>query len=82
MAPANGATLANEDASNASVQTFTRDPTIKRRWILNAFDMACTGHISPGSWKRDGDRSAEYNTIKYWTDLAQLLERGKFQGLL
>ncbi|KAM0751437.1 Nitrilotriacetate monooxygenase component A/pristinamycin IIA synthase subunit A [Meredithblackwellia eburnea MCA 4105] len=43
--------------------------------------MFSAGHISPGSWKRDDDKTSEYLDLKYWTDLAQLLEKGKFNGL-
>lgn len=49
--------------------------------ILNAFDMACLGLQLPGLWKHPDDQSRRYNTIEYWTNLAQLLERGKFTGL-
>ena len=52
-----------------------------RQIRLNAFDMNCVGHQSPGLWRHPRDRSAEYNTLKYWTDLAKILERGKFHGL-
>ncbi|MCI9886934.1 LLM class flavin-dependent oxidoreductase [Micrococcales bacterium 31B] len=48
---------------------------------LNAFDMTCVVHQSPGLWRLPGDRATEYNTVKYWTDLARLLERGLFEGM-
>src|SRR3954452_10750299 len=48
---------------------------------LNAFDMSCIGHQSPGLWTYLGDRAAEYNTLEYWTDLARILERGKLDAL-
>src|SRR6516225_2968801 len=48
---------------------------------LNAFDMNCVGHIQHGMWTHPRDRSTEYNTIRYWQDLAQLAERGKFDGI-
>ena len=54
---------------------------MQRQIRLNAFDMNCVGHQSPGLWRHPRDRSDEYNTIKYWTDLAKILERGKFDGL-
>jgi alkanesulfonate monooxygenase SsuD/methylene tetrahydromethanopterin reductase-like flavin-dependent oxidoreductase (luciferase family) len=53
----------------------------QRLWILNAFDMSCAGHQSPGLWKVPGDRSKDYHTISYWQDVAKLLERGKFHGI-
>ena len=49
---------------------------------LNAFDMNCVGHQAPGLWAHPRDRSADYKTLAYWTELAALLERGAFDGLL
>jgi FMN-dependent oxidoreductase (nitrilotriacetate monooxygenase family) len=48
---------------------------------LNAFDMACVGHIQQGMWQHPRDQSGQYGTLTYWTDLARLLERGLFDGL-
>ncbi len=48
---------------------------------LNAFDMSCIGHQSPGLWTHPDDRADTYNTLEYWTDLAKTLERGKFDAL-
>ena len=52
-----------------------------RRIRLNAFDMTCVAHQSPGLWRHPDDRSSEYTSLRYWTDLARLLERGVFDGL-
>jgi FMN-dependent oxidoreductase (nitrilotriacetate monooxygenase family) len=49
--------------------------------LLNAFNMNCVGHINHGLWTHPRDRSSEYNTLEYWTDLAKTLERGLFDGL-
>jgi FMN-dependent oxidoreductase (nitrilotriacetate monooxygenase family) len=48
---------------------------------LNAFDMACIGHIQQGMWTHPRDRSPDYLSIDYWMELARLLERGLFDGL-
>ncbi|MDO9711283.1 LLM class flavin-dependent oxidoreductase [Paracraurococcus lichenis] len=48
---------------------------------LNAFDMACIGHIQHGMWTHPRDRSTEYRRLDYWTGLARTLERGLFDGL-
>lgn len=48
---------------------------------LNAFDMNCVGHQSPGLWTHPQDRSDTYNTLEYWTEVAQILERGKFDAI-
>jgi long-chain alkane monooxygenase len=48
---------------------------------LNAFDMNCVGHQSPGLWAHPRDRSWQYKDLEYWVELAEILERGKFDGL-
>jgi hypothetical protein len=48
---------------------------------LNAFDMNCVAHQSPGLWTHPRDRADRYNTLDYWVELARLLERGKFDAL-
>jgi len=55
--------------------------TVIRPIRLNAFDMACVGHIQHGMWTHPRDRSSEYTSLDYWVDLARLLERGLFDGL-
>lgn len=52
-----------------------------RRIHLNAFAMNTVGHQSPGLWRHPEDRSAHYRDLSHWTELAQLLERGIFDGL-
>ena len=53
----------------------------QREIRLNAFDMNCVGHQSPGLWAHPRDRSWQYKDLEYWVDLAKQLERGKFDGL-
>ncbi|NBB10670.1 LLM class flavin-dependent oxidoreductase [Pseudomonas sp. SLFW] len=53
----------------------------KKKILLNAFNMNCIGHINHGFWTHPRDTSTQYKTIEYWTNLAQLLERGLFDGL-
>jgi FMN-dependent oxidoreductase (nitrilotriacetate monooxygenase family) len=48
---------------------------------LNAFTMNCVGHMSPGLWTHPRDRTPEYTTLRYWTDLARVLEDGLFDGV-
>ena len=48
---------------------------------LNAFEMNCVGHQSPGLWAHPRDRSASYTDLGYWTGLAKMLERGRFDGI-
>ncbi|MDD1012410.1 LLM class flavin-dependent oxidoreductase [Pseudomonas rubra] len=53
----------------------------KKKILLNAFNMNCVGHINHGLWTHPRDTSSQYKTLEYWTELAQLLERGLFDGL-
>jgi len=48
---------------------------------FNAFDMNCVAHQSPGLWRHPDDQSYRYKEISYWTELAQLLERGYFDAI-
>lgn len=43
--------------------------------------MNCVAHQSSGMWRHPLDRSRDYNKLSYWTDLAKLLERGRFDGI-
>lgn len=48
---------------------------------FNAFDMNCVAHQSSGMWRHPEDQAWRYKEISYWTELAQLLERGAFDGI-
>ena len=52
-----------------------------KRMYLNAFDMNCAGHQSPGLWTHKDDQSSTYKDISYWTHLAQVLEKGRFDAI-
>ncbi|PSS63958.1 5,10-methylene tetrahydromethanopterin reductase [Ensifer sp. NM-2] len=54
---------------------------MSREIRLNAFDMNCVGHQSPGLWTHPRDQSSRYKDLDYWVHLATTLERGKFDGL-
>ncbi|MEP9381778.1 LLM class flavin-dependent oxidoreductase [Nocardioides sp. KR10-350] len=53
----------------------------RKRIHLNAFDMTCVGHQAPGLWRHPEDQSWRYKSLGYWTELARLLERGRFDSL-
>src|ERR1700742_3394032 len=48
---------------------------------LNAFEMNCVAHQSPGLWRHPRDRSRDYRRLGGWMHLAQTLERGLFDAL-
>ncbi|MDQ0268828.1 LLM class flavin-dependent oxidoreductase [Cytobacillus purgationiresistens] len=52
-----------------------------KRVYLNAFDMNCAGHQSPGLWTHKDDQSSTYKDAEYWTHLAKVLEKGKFDAI-
>lgn len=64
-----------------SRRTTSKILPVTRTIRFNAFDMNCVAHQSPGLWRHPDDRSATYTDLTYWTELATLLERGRFDGL-
>ncbi|MGV9194855.1 NtaA/DmoA family FMN-dependent monooxygenase [Microbacterium sp. MC2] len=55
--------------------------TDKKRLILNLFEMNTVSHITHGLWRLPGNNRERFNDIEYWTELAQLLEDGGFDGV-
>lgn len=49
--------------------------------LVNAFDMNTPTHLVSGTWRHPDSHAWRYKDLTYWTDLAQLLERGLFDGL-
>lgn len=64
-----------------AAQSWTNIPPVTRVIRFNAFDMNCVAHQSPGLWRHPDDQSWRYKDLEYWTELAKLLERGRFDGL-
>ena len=60
---ASNGTQANGDASQG-----------KKELILNAFVMNTPAHLSPGQWRNPRNRTTEYKSLSFWTDLAKLLD--------
>lgn len=56
-------TFRDENQERATASTPDNQP--KKRWILNAFNMSCAGHMAPGLWKHPEDRSARYHDIEW-----------------
>jgi FMN-dependent oxidoreductase (nitrilotriacetate monooxygenase family) len=54
---------------------------MKKQIRLNAFEMNCVAHQSPGLWRHPRDRSRDYRRLGGWIELARTLERGLFDGL-
>jgi FMN-dependent oxidoreductase (nitrilotriacetate monooxygenase family) len=54
---------------------------VKKQISVNAFNMNCIGHINHGLWTHPRDRSTEFNTLAYWTELAKTLENGLFDTI-
>lgn len=49
--------------------------------ILNLFEMNTVSHISHGLWPLPGNNRHRFNELGYWTELAQILEAGSFDGV-
>lgn len=51
----------------------------KKNLIINAFLMGSVGNQTINNWRNPKDKTSElFSNPKYWTDLAKLLEKGKF----
>jgi len=48
---------------------------------LNGFIQNSPSPHSMGLWKHELDQGANHNSLSYWTETAQILERGKFDAL-
>jgi FMN-dependent oxidoreductase (nitrilotriacetate monooxygenase family) len=53
-----------------------------RRIRFNAFQMNAASHQAPGLWRHPRDASHRYTDPEHWVELARLLERGVFDGVL
>jgi FMN-dependent oxidoreductase (nitrilotriacetate monooxygenase family) len=52
-----------------------------KKLFLNLFEMACVSHITHGLWPLQGNNRHRFDEIEYWTELAQILEDGGFDGV-
>jgi FMN-dependent oxidoreductase (nitrilotriacetate monooxygenase family) len=59
----------------------TLDEPRRGRLRFNAFAMNCVSHIHHGQWRRPDTRQLEYASLDPWIELAQILERGRFDAL-
>jgi FMN-dependent oxidoreductase (nitrilotriacetate monooxygenase family) len=55
--------------------------TEPKQLFLNLFEMACVSHITHGLWPLEGNNRERFADIDYWTELAQILEHGGFDGI-
>ncbi|KAJ5579986.1 uncharacterized protein N7459_005971 [Penicillium hispanicum] len=53
----------------------------RKQIILNAFVMNTPGHLAPGLWKHPRNKTDQYKTLSFWTDLAQLLDKANFHAM-
>ena len=65
----------------AKTANAPRERTVTKEIRLNAFDMNCVVHQSAGLWTHPRDHAVDYTGLEYWTELAQILERGCFDGI-
>jgi FMN-dependent oxidoreductase (nitrilotriacetate monooxygenase family) len=54
---------------------------VDRPFALSAFTMSTASHGNFGMWRHPEDHTSRYTDLRYWTDLAKLLEDGGFDVL-
>ena len=50
-------------------------------YVLMAFTMSTVSHGNFGMWRHPADRTANYTDVRYWVELARLLDDGGFDVL-
>ena len=53
----------------------------KPPFVLSAFTMSTASHGNFGMWRHPDDRTSDYTGLRYWTELATLLDAGGFDLL-
>lgn len=53
----------------------------RKQLHVNLFEMNCVSHIIHGLWVHPDNNRHRFNDIDFWTELAQLLEYGKFDAV-
>jgi FMN-dependent oxidoreductase (nitrilotriacetate monooxygenase family) len=54
---------------------------VAKRLIFCGFTMNTVSHIYHGLWRHPQTRQLDYTDLDTWTDLAKLLERGRFDAI-
>lgn len=54
---------------------------MSKQLLINLFEMNCVSHIVHGLWVHPENNRHRFNDLDYWTELAQLLEFGTFDGV-
>lgn len=54
---------------------------MKKQIRLNGFTLNSVAPHSPGLWRHPKDQGSRHSDLDYWTDLAKLLEKGKFDAV-
>lgn len=57
------------------------DLIMTKKIHFNAFVQNSPSPYSSGLWKHEKDRGTEHNKLSFWTNLAQTLEKGKFDSI-
>ncbi|SRX82962.1 monooxygenase [Pantoea sp. At-9b] [Mycolicibacterium parafortuitum] len=50
-------------------------------FVLSAFTMSTVSHGNYGLWRHPADTTSRYTDVRYWVELAKLLEAGGFDAL-
>src|SRR3954465_4736103 len=50
-------------------------------FVLAAFTMSTPSHGNFGLWRHPDDETSSYTDIRYWVELAKLLDTGGFDAL-
>jgi FMN-dependent oxidoreductase (nitrilotriacetate monooxygenase family) len=66
---------------HASLKGSAMSSNTQKKLILNLFEMNCVSHITHGLWRLPGNNRHRYTDIRYWTELARIVEDGGFDAI-
>ncbi|CAK7269809.1 hypothetical protein SEPCBS119000_003760 [Sporothrix epigloea] len=69
------------NAPTDTVPAVVAPAPAKKQMILNAFVMNTPGHQAAGLWNHPTNRTDEYNSLRFWTDIAKLLDDNGFHAM-
>ena len=73
--------MASADLKHDALLNGRDNGQTKKQLILNGFVITSPGHLAPGLWKHPRNQTTDYNKLKFWTDLAQRLDKANFHAL-
>jgi long-chain alkane monooxygenase len=70
-----------QGSQHAAAKPGERPVSEPKQLHVNLFEMNCVSHIIHGMWVHPDNNRHRFNDLDFWTELAQLVEYGTFDGI-